>query len=432
MKNLYTEMTVEVLKEIFSQENPKGWIGAEEEYLLVSDETGKMGRTSPILEDFKDLGWKYEVDAGTGELVQVTEDYFGVSITSDAGLGTLEIIFPPCTNIYNISEARKRILNKLIPLAHNHKMSLLGLGILPNDLPKREFWQPKQRYLEIIQTLNPQVDWMTVTASTQTHTSFKPDEVPAALNTMLALSGPIIAILANAKIVNGKISQYSCFRELTWELFGKSERIGIPKKPFNEKNLIDIAEYYLKQTMLVYESDTTKHLFSRCSGTFESFLKCKKITDVNILKRHLYVLLGTVWLDTRMTMHGTLESRSPCKQPQGEEDISHALSFGLMINWREAYDFVKDYDWDFWRKVRIEAIKNNLLGIVDEVRILDLSQKAYEIAKSGLEIRALNEEVYLKPLKERLSDPKKVPAQIAESIFCERGLEALTEDFKYK
>jgi len=432
MNSLATDMMVEAFCEIFSQENSKGWIGAEEEYLLVSNKTGKMGRTLPVLEYFKALGWKSENDSGTGELVQVVEDYFGVPITCDAGLGTLEIVIPPQKNIHNISAVRERILGKLIPTANKNGMSLLGLGILPNNLPKREFWQPKQRYLEIIETLDPQVPWMTVTASTQTHTTFRPDEVPTALNTLLALSGPIIAILANAKIVNGKVSPYSCFRELTWELFGKNERVGIPERPFDENSLVDIAKYYLKQDMLVYESDTTKHLFSKYYGTFESFLKYKKITDINILKRHLFVLLGTVWLDTRMTMHGTLESRTPCKQPQGEEDSSHALSFGLMINWREAYDFVKKYDWDFWRKVRTSAIQNDLSGTVDGIKILDLSQKVYEIAKSGLQLRALNEEIYLKPLEKRLSDPKKVPAQIAKRIFREEGLQALLDYFTYK
>jgi gamma-glutamylcysteine synthetase len=425
-------MVAEALEEIFSQENPTNWIGAEEEYLLVFNETGKMGRTFPILKYFKDMGWKSENDPQTGELVQVIEDYFGVIISSDAGLGTLEIIFPPYKNIYDLSLARKRILAKLIPIAQSHGMSLLGLGILPNNPPERKFWQPKQRYLKIIQALDPQVDWMTVTASTQTHMTFKAKEAPTALNTMLALSGPIIAMFANAKIVGGKISPYSCFRELTWELFSKSERVGIPKKAFEENDLCDIASYYLKQQMFVYEADTESHRFERCSGTFESFLRCKKISDTNTLKRHLSVLLGTVWLDTRITMHGTLESRTPCKQPQGEENSSHALCVGLMSNFAEASDFVKSHPWVFWRKVRKNAIENDLLGLVDGVSILSISEKVLEIAKSGLRLRGLDEEYYLKPLEERLSDPTNIPAQVAEKIFREQGLQALVEYFKYK
>ncbi len=430
--NKSTQILSEVLKELFSQKNPTGWIGAEEEYLLIFNDTGKMGRTYPILKYFKDLGWKSENDPQTGELVQVTEDYFGVIISSDAGLGTLEIIFPPYKNIYDLSLARKRILAKLIPTAQNYKMSLLGLGILPNDLPERKFWQPKQRYLEIIKTLKPEVDWMTVTASSQTHTTFKPEEVPAALNTLLALSGPIIAMLANAKIVGEKISPYSCFRELTWEFFGSKERVGIPQKPFEEGSLHDLASYYLRQQMLVYEANAKTHLFQRCSGTFESFLRSKKVTDVNTLKKHLRVLLGTVWLDTRITIHGTLESRTPCKQPQGEEDASHALNLGLMINWREAYDFVKKHPWSFWQKVRENAIQNDLLGVVDGISILDLSQKVFEIAKSGLQLRGANEELCLKVLEERLSDPTKIPARVAADIFYNQGLEAFLEHFKYK
>lgn len=429
--NEFTELLAKTLEEIFSQENPKGWIGAEEEYLLISNESSKMGRTLPIFTFLKNSGWKSETDPQTGELIQVSEDYFGVPIVCDAGLGTLEIIIPPSKSIHEISEIRSRVLKKLILAAQENDMSLLGLGILPDNLPKREFWQPKQRYLKIIEALKPEVDWMTVTASSQTHTTFKPEEVPAALNTMLALSGPIIAMLANAKIVGGKISPYSCFRELTWELFGSKERVGMPQKPFEENSLHDIANYYLKQQMLVYESDTEEGLFKRYFGSFESFLADKKIKDINSVKKHLCVLLGTVWLDTRITIHGTLESRTPCKQPQGEEDASHALNLGLMINWREAYDFVKKYPWSFWQKVRENAIENDLLGVVDGISILDLSQEVFKIAKSGLQLRGANEELYLKVLEKRLSDPTKIPARVAADIFHSQDLKALIRHFKY-
>lgn len=423
----YIALVADAFVFLYSQGVPEGTVGVENEYLLIHPD-GTIGDTAPIFENLLKLGWKAEMDPGTCSIIGVVEPLYSITVTCDAGKGTLEIVLPPCANIADLEMHEKRLLNHLISAAAEHDMYILGLGVQPKTAPERKHWQNKERYDEILKELAPEVNSMAITASSQTHTVFSANDVIRALNTLLAVSGPIAAITANSKVVAGEISNYSIWREYAYGTFKQNTRVGIPARPFQD--IEDIAKWYLTQRFFLVRDDHDR--FTGYQGTFFEFLKERGITSVDKVIAHLKVLMGTVWFTVRPTPHNTLETRVCCQQPQNTGPAVAALNLGIMQNWREAEELVAERPWGFWINAYHHALRDDLRCLIDNVPMSELSEQIMAVSRRGLGARKANEEIFLEPFADRISDPNKVPARMAADVFQTRGIRDLIEKFAYK
>ncbi len=429
MKTDYlTEMVTEALIQIFSQHEPLGLVGTEEEYLLIK-ENGALGSTEEVFDFFESQGLEVETDPDTDVVVAVKEDFYSIPIGSDAGANTIEINLPPCESIHDIETHLKRVLGKVQDACLATNQKILGLGIMPNVLPEQIKWQKKGRYKKIREVLFPEIDIITTTASSQTHMVFEAKNMIRALNAIMAVSGPVISITANSKVQQNKISEYACSREHVYHTFKMSQRVGMPKNPFFD--IKDFARYCLEQGMFLYKEKEGDLSFKKYRGTFGSFLKDTGTKDIQTIKRHLKVHMGTLWLCVRPNPQGTIESRMCCQQPPWAQGAVHALNIGLMHNWQEVESLARSKPWDFWKKAYMQAIKDGPFACVEKIPLSDISWQVLEISEKGLQKRNKNEEVYLKDFKERLENPKKSPAFLAEKIFNKKSTAGLMERFCY-
>ncbi len=423
----YVDLVVDALIQIFSQHEPLGLVGAEEEYLLVKKD-GALGSTQEVFSFFESQGFNTEIDPETKNVIGIKEDFYGVLIGSDAGINTIEINLPPSKSIHDIVTHTKRVLGKLKEACLVTDQKILGLGIMPNLPPEKIQWQKKGRYKKIREMLYPEIDIITTTASSQTHMVFEVKNLVRALNALMAISGPVISITANSRIQQNKISEYMCYREYVYHTFKMKSRIGMMQRSF--LGIIDLVKYYLSQRMFLYKEENDNH-FKKYGKTFEDFLREKDIKDVKTIKKYLKIHMGTIWLSIRLNPQGTLESRVCCQQPPWTQGSTHALNIGLMHNWQSVENFVNSMPWDFWVEAYIKSIKSGLFASINGIPMIDIAWQILELSEKGLQKRNMNEEIYLKELKQRLEDPTKQPSYLAEKIFKEKSIDNLIEKFSF-
>ena len=119
-----------------------------------------------------------------------------------------------------------------------------------------------------------------------------------------------------------------------------------------------------------------------------------------------------------------------CQQPPHETLCSTALTLGLIENLKKTQDFESQYSFEFWKELRLNAIKDSLNVFIDNLSITSLIKELLDIAKEGLIRRGKGEEHFLEPLYTRLEE-KKSPADAAIEFFKDKGIKNLVKELSF-
>ncbi len=366
------------------------------------------------------------------------------TITTDAGSGILEVILAPQDNLHAIQHRFSEVMSLLARYFDTKNCSILGYGIQPLSPPSRKLLMPKERYFfyENFSSNNivpssegSDAHLLAMTASNQCHISIGQNEAISAVNVLNALSGPQIILHANSPIWQGRLNLvYKAHREVFWE-YCYPERLGQMGIPPKFRTMDDYIDYLLafkpmlvRRTKLlqILNKPTFKDFMFDGSPTIGKALNGKefiiqpKIKDIHYLNSFCYFNARLV------PKFGTIESRMCCQQPFAAALAPTAVTLGILENLEDAKEIADRYSPRIWKKLRADAIQHAFKTSLPGKSIRSFLTRFLEIAKQGLQRRGLGEEIFLKPLYERLNLHRS-PADEAIDVFEKYGMRGLLE-----
>lgn len=252
------------------------YVGMEGEFPVVYRD-GKAVDYSLIRGMFRYLeqqGFSLKTDAATGELLgakrlarhSVGETQYNQDVIStDTGYSIIEISPAPAANLRVLQQVFDELMALLLVYFEANNALILGYGVQPVSSPGSQLMASNSRYQLfkrwsanrlIPQKVGFDCDFLTVTASNQTHIDVHESEAIDAVNVINGLSGLQIILHANSPFWAGEFDVASkAVRETFWDYCfpSRSNQVGIPVVKFSD--LADYVDYLCNFRMQAVERD---------------------------------------------------------------------------------------------------------------------------------------------------------------------------------
>jgi gamma-glutamylcysteine synthetase len=395
------------------QITPPRTVGREAEYPVVSS-TGEAGDVRYLWDLLQAPGDLHEhYDKGTPNLI-VALDGTEYNYEIEVGVGTVEIVTRPCTDLFAIQHIMQLGMNRLVRAAARRGWQVLGYGIQPVSPPYLSLMTPKQRYHSLYRAMGAEWLWYTVTASDQCHVAIARPELTLMLNMGNLLAPVLIALCANSPIYKASLSSYCSGREGPMVLnHATGFRHGMPTRPYS--SIEDYVRTVAQATHLIVQADNTVIPSAR---PFTDYLQ-EHGPDFTAFLFHEHYL----WHSARLrTNYGTIEVRPACQQPWGEH---MALSVGLIEAAAAIDSYIQaELGPDYWSILRIYHRQVIARGLGAPQPAPHFLRTIVGLAETGLRQRGQGEERLLQPIWNRL-ERRENPAQRARRIFQTDGLHRL-------
>lgn len=399
-------------------------LGVEKE-ILITDQEGWMGDVvEQIWPDFIEQG--YELFNGHVYKDEIAGFHTkNGTVTTDAGKGTLEIILDPYETVQACDEKMTPILRQLLKIADKNNVNLLGIGYQPRTKESDKNWSKKRRYEALRHVFGKVILPSTIGAADQAHIDISRDEFIPVTNLMQGIAGFMMVLFSNSPLRHGEKSDPQMMREMFWDDMGKVTpgKTGVPERPWES------AEDYLgamwdAQCILTKE----KTEWGIPNKPFKKFVK--DFSDENIFKAFC-VHEGSIWFCSRPRVFGTIEVRPACIQPWKDRMTLPAFSVGLVENWKEGLEFLKDFEWKDLPELRQRSVREGFQIKIKGKPVNTFIEELLNIAKKGLAMRGQNEEQYLEPLFARNKEQKS-PSDSALEWFEKGGIPLVLNNVSLK
>lgn len=386
-------------------------LGREAEFPMINSqgEAADIRLLWPVLLEQNPSMFKVHRDSATSQLITSLEgpDF---TLASEVGIGTIEVILPPCRNLFEISELMDQALALILKATNKLSYRILGFGIQPKSNASVDLMLPKERYILLHQILGSKWLLFTTSASDQLQFSIQRDELLPLLNYANLITPLVVAFCGNSS-VNSENDGYISKREgHKARHFGS--RHGMVGRPY--ESVGDLLKQIMSQQCLIlkkadsyYKVDTPfPEVLAKSDQPFEDFLM------------HDHYL----WNSARARAHhGTIEVRPSCQPPWHEKMASVALILGLVEARAEILDFLNSQFGDkiylVMEKYLNQVISEGLAATEPSNHFLET---ILSLCEEGLRKRGQGEEVFLAPLQSRRIQ-RKNPGQKALDIFRTRG-----------
>lgn len=336
---------------------------------------------------------------------------------------------------------------------YNH--TLTGMGINPYRKYNVNEPIPSERYLMLYHHLKSVENYGNVpmhfhdypeygmfSSASQVQIDVHRDDLIKTINVFSKLE-PIKALLFSNSVLLDENKHVACFRDPLWEYSTHGvnpHNIGSYDVDF--KSIEDLQAYleslniYCVMRDGAYINFPSMNLLDYFSKDFvrgEIYDKGEYreidikpcISDIKYLRPFKFI---------NLTFRGTVEFRSICTQPIRDSMCVAAFHLGLKDNLDDLESIV-DNDEVIYRngytagELRKLLIQDELPSFVDVKDICKLSNQIVDLASLGLEERGIGEEVFLKPLYERIKRRTNPGKDIISSMHEGVGIEKLIDDY---
>ncbi len=485
-----SELTLENVEEVYRQTLLREQTlkaGKESEYPLVSTQKERFGKCvlpSEVQHLFQllaeGLSGALKYDDMTGKIIGLQADIprpgapeqrDSVEIATDFGIGTLEIPFPPQESIATIVQQTDQLLSKIVEIADDLQIAVLGYGIQPLSPPGRNLVAPKGRYRtlesrfstqEHLNGRNTDVHFHTVNAAEQIHVGVPREQEGMAgvnfLNVMNMISPLFNALFANSRVWKGETDkEYTEPRESFWERV-----VNIPQDQTRRGILVGVKsiEDYVQRLLdhepiltLRNDHDVMRSCEFKDTATFRNYLTAGeteviapgtkkepqpvRLQDSRALDHISPQLLDLLihesfaWYQARFkAMYGTIEVRCAGQQHPEDRFCVLALVYGLRLNHANLHDYIARYIIDLnVPQHRSGFLKEGLAyrGLERHTKIL---RDLCDIAKDGL-LKQGEDTALLDPLYQRIATRQSLSDR-AVDVFTRQGMRGLVETLRYR
>ncbi len=400
--------------------------------LLLAEETGEGSSLSPL---------KIKRDAVNTDLI-VGLDGAAYSYALEVGKGTIELNVGPYTTLFELENAFRTAVERLVRAAARLGWRVLGYGVQPLSPATRDLLSPKQRYHALADIMGDDWIWYTVTASDQTHVDICRDEAVSVLNFAILMAPVVVALCANSPVVAGAPTGDCSGREGRMIGSPYGERHGMIARPYAD--LTDFVARLSRMPALLYRegerllpdgrpfAEVLRADFGMAGS--EGAAHSPDCFDAFLLHDHY------IWHSARLrTAYGTVELRPACQQPPQEPLAATALYLGLVEGREQITDYMKtalapageesvslDPLAECWPRMQQYHEQVVRAGLAAPEPVPGFLADILELVAAAFARRGYGEESMLAPLWQRL-ERRENPAQRVRRVFAEKGLEGLIE-----
>ncbi len=420
-------------------------------------------------------GWKPKHDPDTGGFTGSTKD--GMYVTTDDGVGVMEINMPPTGTVQESHERLSSLLDKLQEIYRRLGCSIVGTSVYPGEF---DVLNPKCREyclhpdcceksiikLVLAQRLKENHHYFFLIAANHIWLDLPKNDVATYLHTFNRLSPVIYALCANGPLFGNKKSGLLDTRDEVWKqgfaksliphdssIFGYYQKE--PGTIFDYFDfLMDSPPYFLFRNGAGFKAQdggTTMHdvIYSEKTpatwGKGGDFVATPSLEDIFELQhttfphaRLKFFLREGLTVEEFKNAYASkdeqkfldcfakfcLEVRSVGAQKKGELSAAPAFLLGIQENIEKARELVDTRPYSFWTELHAKVQKDGLQADHEGVSVVDLARSALDIAEEGLRKRGKGEGQFLKPIRERI-EKKQNPAQELLAVWEEEGMEGV-------
>ena len=254
---------------------------------------------------------------------------------------------------------------------------------------------------------------------------------------------PIKALLFSNSVLYGENNQFTCYRDVLWEYSTHGvnpHNIGVYDVEFKDIN--DLQSYleslnmycvmrdgayinFPSMNLLEYFSKDYVHGDIYCRGKYREIDIKPCINDIKYLRPFKFI---------NLTFRGTVEFRSICTQPIRDSMSVAAFHVGLKDKLDELEEIVSNDDVIYHRgytagELRKLLIQEKIPEFINRDDLCKLTENIVDLASEGLCERGIGEEIFLKPLYERIKNHSNPGKKIIQSIYDGLEIEEIIKDY---
>ena len=254
---------------------------------------------------------------------------------------------------------------------------------------------------------------------------------------------PIKALLFSNSVLYGENNQFTCFRDALWEYSTHGvnpHNIGVYDVDFND---IDDLQAYLESlnmycvmrdgayinfpsiNLLEYFSRKYVHGEIYCRGHYREIDIRPCVNDIKYLRPFKFI---------NLTFRGTVEFRSICTQPINDSMCVAAFHLGLKDKLDELEEIIENDEVIYHKgytagELRKLLIQDKIPEFINQKELSALVRNIVDLASDGLRKRGVGEEIFLKPLYERIKNHSNPGKKIIQSVQKGMKIEEIIRDY---
>ncbi len=385
-------------------------IGVESEKLLIYKKNKRAVTYEDvvkILESFD--GWQKIYD--DNHLIGLKGSYGNISLEPGA---QVEISLIPFDNLEDINTKLAEFYARLSEYAETLGAEVLNCGIHPvsvfddiNIIPKKRY-EYMTKYLPS-KGLTPFI-MMRETAGIQVNFDYENEQdATEKLSIALKMSPIISAVYSNSPIRANKLTGYKSYRANSWLNVDES-RCGYISRKLFEKNVQftfkDYVETLLDIPMIFIQRGSC---YFECNLTFREFMQ-KGYLGLKPVMADWENHISLYFPDVRLKSY--IEIRNHDAQNTAMTFSVPAFWKGIIYNQNaleEINNILAKYSYEDFIQLRKDAPIQAINAKLGNMPVIDLIKEFFDISSVSLKQNKLNEEKYLEPVYQYISE-KKVPA----------------------
>lgn len=373
----------------------------------------------------------------------------------DCSYNNIEFAMGREKDLFTINNRFTTYYNYVKEEFEKYNYTLTGMGINPYRRYNKEVPIPSDRYLMLYHHLKSFNKYNNISmyfhdypgygmfsSASQVQLDVHYEDLIKTINTFTKIE-PIKALLFSNSVLMDKNKHLTCFRDALWEYSTHGinpHNIGMYDVDFED--IDDIINYL--ETLNIYcvmrdgayinfESINLLEYFNKefiigeiyNKNRYEKIEIKPNINDIDYLRAFKFI---------NLTFRGTVEFRSVCTQPIRDTMSVAAFHLGLKEKIGELNTFMskdqviyhKGYTASELRKL---LIQDELPPFINKKELCELTNNILDIAKEGLCKRGLGEEIFLKPLYNRVKYHTNPGKEMINSLHDGKKLEKIIKDY---
>ncbi|MCD7854424.1 MAG: glutamylcysteine synthetase [Clostridiales bacterium] len=433
------------------------YIGVEIEMpiLNLNKEAVDFGIVHKVTENtIKKFGLKPVGIDDEGNFFSAANIQTGDILSYDCSYNNLELSLGKEKEIFTVKKRFDDYYSYLKEEFNKYNYTLTGMGINPYKKYNNNVPIPSGRYRMLFHHLHSYKsynlpmyfhsypEYGTFSSASQVQLDVEYDKLPLAINTFSKLE-PVKAILFSNSVLLGECEDILCARDMFWE----NSTHGI--NPHNigmfdcEFSSADEILSYIKSTSIYCVEKDNKYInfqpvniadyFNRDktegeyfeNGSYHKIIFEPEEKDIKYLRTFKF---------EDLTFRGTIEFRSVCTQPIADSMSAAAFHTGLMDRLTDLAEILNNDRVLYHRgytpsELRRLLIRNSLPSFIDESELYKLAENILNLARDSLKERGYGEEVFLKPLYDRVKNKTNPAKTILTRLQSGIPLERIISDY---
>lgn len=400
--------------------------------------------------DFKEDGIDYD-----GNVFALKNPKTDDIVCYDCSYNNIEFAMGKEKELFSINERFCDYYSFVKESFEDYNHTLTGMGINPYRKYNVNKPIPSERYLMLYHHLKSFKNYNNIpmyfhkypeygmfSSASQVQLDVQKDNLIKTINIFSKIE-PIKALLFSNSVLIEEHNHLTCFRDVLWEYSTHGvnpHNIGAYDVDFKDIN--DLQSYleslniycvmrdgayinFPSMNLLDYFASDYVSGEIYCRGEYRKIDIRPCINDIKYLRPFKFI---------NLTFRGTVEFRSICTQPIKDSMCVAAFHLGLKDNLDELSCIIDNDDVIYHNgytasELRKLLIHDEIPSFIDKNDLCRLSKDIVDLAADGLKNRGIGEEIFLKPLYERIKKHTNPGKDILQSLQNDMSIEKIIKEY---